>query len=197
MPELNLISYARTGYSEEYMTVNGWKWLSPKGINLRDEGWKLHISGTKDNAATILSVLEPELLQAKVVFKFLPNSKDLDYQTEEQEGKWLVVYPESILQAFGLVYVLDQILKKWNFNTHSCPVIKGERLAGETIIYTRYGGFINDNIVSATGGKARSKRGTLKPSWIRDPWAHYDPNGDVDANKLLGFPRWPKHPRRF
>ena len=176
--------------------LGGWMYNSI-GSHMPDEGWKLHISGKGSNAQLILNVVGRVLSELGVVFKFLETTESIDRQTGVQKGKWLVIYPQNILNAFVCVYNIDQAILDSRIS-FSAPKIKGEKRVGRTIIYTRYGGFTNDFVLGPDNKRYVSKRGIFKPKWIKDPWGLLKDSGKANVvARLSTFQPWPKHPKSF
>ena len=171
----------------------GWRWFNCEGIP--HEGWKLHVSGNVNSAKKILRIIENTLVTFEMSFKFLPTTEDIELQTGVQTGKWLCIYPREIVNAFAIVSVLDEVLKSWGVCQRHAPKISTDMHVGETIIYARYGGFINDKIVGPDGGPYTWKRsaGAAYPTWVQNPWREYKADGSVNINKLRTFRKWPKH----
>ncbi|GLS27684.1 hypothetical protein [Marinibactrum halimedae] len=190
--------FARKSHRNKVLKTN-WNWVMPDDAVMPDEGWKLHVSANVNNAHQILWQLEDVLFDLDLVFKFIPNKAALAQQNASgtQRGKFLVVYPREIISAFMAVYCIDEKLKKMHIRRSSSPAVPGERAVGDTVIYTRYGGFNNDIVLGPNGNPKKSPRGVISPTWIRDPWNYYQNDGSVNIHKLNTFAKWPKHPAEF
>lgn len=181
-------------YEKRCFEQLGWKFYDPENRFVVDEGWKLHVSGKSSNAPAILTSLEDGLVESGVAFKFLPTTQAINEQTGSQCGKWLVIHPNNIVSAFIALNYIDGVLSDIGLGRDDSPEICGERHVGTTVVYTQYGGFNDDYVLSNHGLVPFDGRGCLKPSWIKDPWGDYDPQGSIDMTKLNRYDRWPKHP---
>ena len=100
---------------EEYTFFNRWIWWARNGDfpEMCTEGWKLHIGySNSTQAQAILNEVMPVAHQMDVPHKFVPDTDAAERQSKEQYGKWLVVYPRSILSAFVIVNGIDDRIKK-------------------------------------------------------------------------------------
>lgn len=170
-----------------YIPLGGtWMWFGMR-TDIRDEGWKLHVSGISANAQTILDLVLPVLADGMVGHKFLPTTELVDGQTGGQWGKMLAVYPDSIVQAFGIVTEIDRVLTG-HVGKYDSPYILNEKYVGRTVVYTRYGAY-NSSIFDAHAGKyVDDSIGQIHPDWIADPWVHYP-----DVGKVTTYATWAVH----
>jgi hypothetical protein len=162
---------------------------------LHDEGWKLHVSANAGNAAQILGLVLPTLRQGNFVHKFLPTHAEVVDQDADsvQMGKVLAVYPDNIFQAFDIIGLIDAALKG-HVSRADSPVIRDEIAVGESVVYTRYGGFSNDFILDPDTKKyVLFSRGQTHPAWIQNPWPSYPSKTALAA---LNLPAWPDKPRQ-
>lgn len=170
-----------------YKRLGDWVWYSGRQ-DIKDEGWKLHVSGRVGNAQLILDLVLPVLQRGEFVHKFLPNTTAVERQTGEQEGKFLVVYPDSIIHAFAAVSEIDVAIGA-RVRRDDSPIILNEKAVGTTIVYTRYGSFGNGILYDPrTKTYVNDSIGYLKPDWIEDPWIHY-PN----VTAVTYYDPWPTH----
>lgn len=171
-----------------YKYFEGWNWYWNRSSDMKGEGWKLHVSGTVVTAQEIMDRVLPDLRQCNIAHKVLPDTDAVRNQTGEQLGKFLVVYPDNIIQAFATVATIDMRLAG-HIGKYDCPHILRERWVGQTVVYTRYGAY-NKRVYNPETGKYVKDiwRGHLKPDWIEDPWIHY-PNYTATTY----FAPWPQH----
>lgn len=152
----------------------GWRHWMPEGkdIEMRSEGWKLHVGGKPENAQTILSAVLPVLQLLEVAHKFLPNTDNFATQTGEQTGKWFTVYPNSVLHAFVCVFGIDEALTKIGIKENDVTKVPNDKSVGQKVVFTRYGGYDERKIRNGRGALVDDSVGH-KPSWIVDPWGRY------------------------
>jgi hypothetical protein len=164
----------------------GWNWWVPRMDDIKGEGWKLHVSGNENNAAELYRRVLPVLQQNRVAHKIMVHMNEINRQTGEQAGKILVIYPDDLAQAFAAVGYVDQALTGWNH--YSSPAVVGEQRVGNTVVYARYGAFIDKVFEPTTRQFVDDTRGALKPSWIENPWQYYP-----HANAAASIATWPQH----
>ena len=58
-------------------TGNGWEYVMPPGMNMPDQGWKIHVSATMENAQKLLGDVASYCHASAVPFKFLPTRTEL------------------------------------------------------------------------------------------------------------------------
>jgi len=183
MPKIILPDDTQYSTSDE----TGWRWWRPRMDTLGDEGWKIHASGISLNAQAIANALLPLLIEMGVAHKILETTEEADAQTGEQTGKLIAIYPDSVMEAFMVVDAIDRALV--GVNWRQSPVIPIAKHVGNTILYTRYGAYVDK--VKNPQGKYEDdpkKFGKLKPDWIVDPWNNY-PN----PNLVMNLAPFPKH----
>lgn len=176
---------------QHYQASVGWSWYQPRfqAGNIRDEGWKLHVSCNAGNAAQILPLVLPILRNHNIAHKFLPTRAEVTRNdaNAQQQGKVLAIYPDDIVQAFNIVGWIDNALAGHAIRAGS-PVIANELPVGNTVVYARYGAYASSILDPNTGNYVNDPIGQTHPAWIQNPWPNY-PN---QAN-LAAFPAWPNH----
>jgi len=172
-----------------YAAMGGWHWYANRQ-NIRDEGWKLHVSGDLNNGAPLFAAVLPVLRNNNIAHKFLPTPAAISGQVGGQAGKILAVYPDDIAQAFQIVQMVDNVLQPLHFTRTKSPRIPNEQAVGVTVVYTRYGPYNNVVYNPSTGNYDPDPIGQIMPAWIQNPWPNY-PN----AAGLGAFPAWPVHGR--
>lgn len=169
-----------------YYLSGTWQWYTPR-LDIRDEGWKLHVSGDQHNAQRILDLVLNELREGGIAHKVLPDTEAVEKQTGEQRGKFFAIYPDSIEQAFVIISEIDRFLGA-EIDRNDSPSILYERWVGRTVVYTRYGAYANRVWNPIKEVYDHDTIGQLKPDWIEDPWIYYP-----DMGMLKHFKPWPKH----
>lgn len=124
----------------------------------RTQGWKLHLSTVPGEAAALVKIVVPVLVERAVSFKIARDGYVLSQLNEgalgpTQVGKFITVYPPDDSAARELVDQLNQITEGFRG-----PVVPTDLRLGD-VVYARYGAF--DPIVS------RDRLGQLQLS-IRD-----------------------------
>jgi hypothetical protein len=181
MPEIKIKSQAQ--YFEGAGGYLWWKGSLEEG-QLRQEGWKLHIGATPENAQRIADKVLGLLVSGKVAHKLLPRTEWLS-DGRSQDGKFIAIYPKSIEDAFAILQLMDHLLVGF-----SAPSAQGERLVGKSkMISTRYGGFEQDKVMRNNKLEPWLGRGSkIHPEWIQDPWDHY-PNAAA-VKHIAPWPNW-------
>ncbi|MFE2626336.1 class III lanthionine synthetase LanKC [Streptomyces sp. NPDC059374] len=75
-----------------------WVGRQPVGVELPDQGWKIHVSACLDNAEHILSVVAAYCYDRGVAFKFLRSpalvqTQNAKYASRGSSGKFMTLYP--------------------------------------------------------------------------------------------------------
>ena len=171
-----------------YTPIGHWCWYTQR-IDIRDEGWKLHVSGNVGNAALIYSLVFPVLRAHSIAHKFLLTTADVAQQNgdAQQQGKILAVYPDDIMQAFSIVGWIDAALHGQAHRAGS-PQIANELAVGNTVVYARYGAYGSSVLDPQRGIYVNDPIGQTHPAWIQNPWPNY-PN----QAGLAALPNWPMH----
>ncbi|MGC7102790.1 class III lanthionine synthetase LanKC [Amycolatopsis lurida] len=121
---------------------NSWLFLAPKDLMLPQQGWKIHISTSLDDAEGVLKVVYDYCVENRISFKFLPTSslliaRNLKYADRGGSGKFITIYPAdvSVLERVGndLAQALDG---------KRGPYVLSDLRWGAGPVYVRYGGFM-------------------------------------------------------
>ncbi len=171
---------ARQQYTD-YALSDGntwWSWWDERTeqpMGCPDEGWKLHIGGTKDNAERILNAVAPRLQRLEIHHKFARDTDILDTANGTQAGKWFVAYPWSLAHAIQATCAIDQVLAglfQGAGHQDLTEPVPGDRPVGQTVVYTRYGQFKRGSyILGADRGRpVVDNRSQSRPSHVADPW---------------------------
>jgi tRNA A-37 threonylcarbamoyl transferase component Bud32 len=171
----------------------------------REQGWKLHVSAAVPSAAAVLGRALPVLLSGGASFKVAASLHALDRLNSgdagvPQIGKFLTVYPNDDAQAVRLAVALDQATR----GLRGPAVPSDRRLAPESLVHYRYGGFESRHVQLRYGlvvPAIRSPDGELvpderlpryhAPAWAADPFAAAGvtveprPRGPLLADRFL------------
>jgi hypothetical protein len=148
---------------------------------LNAEGWKLHVTASPLDAATIAGLVLPELTQLGVPHKYLHPFKLSQKKKGKDVGKFIAIYPRSAGEAHRIEALLYSDLYG-----HTGPAVPGEKAFGLTgMIFVRYGSFVDEFILGPPGTNTKSldsargyrkyHQGTVRPSWIKDLDTDFDP----------------------
>lgn len=135
------------------------------------QGWKIHVSATLENADRIAAAVREHCVPRAVPFKFiagrhllhLRNSK---YAGRDGSGKFATIYPADEQQLHSLLVELGRILEGFEG-----PYILTDLRWQEGPLYVRYGAFTRRMCVDERGGLVpaiEDDRGRLVPD-SRDP----------------------------
>ncbi|GAB3153060.1 class III lanthionine synthetase LanKC [Microbacterium neimengense] len=118
-----------------------WVMCTPADVELRQQGWKMHVSATPDNAREILIVAAGICVRERVPFKFLGtreqlitrNSKSAD---RSASGKFITIYPRDDGQLASLAQQLDD-----EIGGMPGPFILSDVRYHDGPVFFRFGGF--------------------------------------------------------
>jgi len=160
-----------------------WVGLRPDGADLPDQGWKLHVSATPQEAEAVLRTVWDYCLDHWIAFKFL-RSYDVmlqlngKYADRGASGKLVTVYPAdgAVLEraATDLAAALDGV---------GGPYVLSDLRFGQGPVYLRFGAFRERYVVDAGGGRVaalRSPDGSMVPD-VRRPLFQPPPWVEVPA----------------
>jgi serine/threonine protein kinase len=127
------------GWSESISRA--WRALAPPERLRREQGWKVHVSATAENAARLLSAVAEYCVSDEIAFKHLPsrrallarNAKDAD---RAASGKFVTIYPRDDEHLAVICERLGHRLAG-----EAGPYILSDLRIGEGPLYVRYGGF--------------------------------------------------------
>lgn len=140
---------ARTGFLADLEVPEGWRcspkdtWtvLSPPVVDIPQQGWKIHVSATPDNAVEVLKTVWEYCVQRHVAFKFLTSRDDLllrnaKYADRGGSGKFVTIYPKDTECSLRVLQELGAAL-----DGHAGPYILSDARWADGPLYFRYGGF--------------------------------------------------------
>ncbi|MCT2907586.1 hypothetical protein EFT87_02765 [Schleiferilactobacillus harbinensis] len=123
----------------------------PPNVNISDQGWKIHISGTAENFEEIIALSLPVLTKSHVAFKtmrkqFIAGSTRKE-SSRIQNGKFITIYPASTAQFRYLARTLAQRLQ----GLEGIPVLTDLEVLANSPVYYRYGGFVPHYLFDTEG----------------------------------------------
>lgn len=149
------------------------------------QGFKIHISATIDNYQAILDIVYQYCKQKKLDFKYISNTKLLEYSISsnalrEESGKFITIYPYNNFKQ--IVKELYTHLKDFNG-----PYILSDKRYKNSNIYYRYGTFskeLNGYLITPEGKKILDKRTPYfdLPKFVKDPFPT-----KIDHAKIIGI----------
>lgn len=149
-----------------------------------DQGFKLHVSATLNNACAVFIACLPVLKRSGVHFKTVHNLGVLTQLNTgllhgySQIGKFITVYPESPEEAVALAGQLDEATRQ--FEVPAVPYDLKYRLG--SAVHYRYGAFEEKEMIDDQGQKVLA---------IVDPDGHLVPDSRGPNGAI---PHWVKNP---
>lgn len=143
---------ARLDSSWEVVRSGIWLNGMPKGSELPLQGWKIHLSAVRDDAAKVLEAALGVLVPARVPFKFLLDRAVLGMTTSKSwsrggAGKFMTVYPADEAQFRTLLEALSAA-------TAGCRgpyILSDRRYRDSKVVFYRYGGIRPNTVLDAAG----------------------------------------------
>lgn len=168
-----------------------WKNYIIPNNRIKEQGWKIHLSATMDNAQEILQVASKIMFKYQITFKHINDKQSLFYVNSKNgdrisSGKFITIYPNSNEIFFQLLNELYVELK----NYENGPYILNDKCWKESNIYYRYGAFVkmlNENgelcIKDETGKLTPDNRNPfyMVPKFVED----YDKYLDLNNNLVV------------
>src|SRR5579883_1251233 len=149
-----------------------WWHVNPDAHQLPDQGWKIHVSATLENAERVLDLVWEYCVHERIAFKFIRGPRLLllrnaKYADRAGSGKLVTIYPvdEAVLER--VLAALGELLRD-----EPGPYILSDLRYGDGPLYVRYGGFAARRCLDPSG--------QLVPA-IADPRGELipDPRGPV------------------
>jgi tRNA A-37 threonylcarbamoyl transferase component Bud32 len=169
-----------------------WTHWAPDGLVLPDQGWKVHVSSSLDNAQSVLAIVSAACADLRVPFKHLAGRRMFLWMHDKhavrvQAGKFCTLYPPTEHCALQMLRRLEADL-----SGISGPFVLTDRRFGmsECVSY-RYGAFRNRTRVDAEGVEVHTMLGPdgqemedqrspefLLPPGVSDPFLK-EPTGET------------------
>ncbi|WP_192581579.1 class III lanthionine synthetase LanKC [Micromonospora sp. AMSO12t] len=154
--------------------LDDWLIYAPEGGALPQQGWKIHVSATLDNAERVLDAVWDYCVPRGLSFKFLRGPRTLllrnsKYASRAASGKFVTVYPRDDAELELVCKELDELLAG-----EPGPYILSDLRHGAGPVHVRYGGFAARYCHSPDGQVVpaiEDDTGTLVPD-RRDPVFH-------------------------
>ncbi len=178
-----------------------WTYCAPPQLSLPDQGWKIHVSATPENASHVLDVTREYCTAREIMFKFLRGPsvvlrRNSKYGDRGSSGKFVTVYPADEVQLERILRELGERL-----DGQPGPYILSDLRWRRGPLYVRYGGFVTRYAADETGAMVPcivddSGRpvpdvrgpGFRPPPWIALPSCLADALADRAAGVLDEFP---------
>lgn len=119
-----------------------WKFYGFKNQNYKEQGWKIHVSATLNNAQEILEIISKKLIEDEIPFKHIidePSLHNLNSKIGNRvsSGKFIAIYPPTDEKFLELLDTLYYLVKDFEGG----PYILNDKCWKDSNIYYRYGGF--------------------------------------------------------
>lgn len=180
---------------------NEWVMHMPISGNLRDQGWKIHVTTTVDGAPEVLDRVSAYCLQHQVAFKALAGPVDVSrrnskYADRGGSGKFITIYPADDDEFARLLHDLDALV-----GGRPGPTILSDLRWAQGPLFVRYGAFRSrrmegpegreiECILDPSGQLVPDERrpGFHPPAWARVPEVLAPALQARQARTLEGFP---------
>ena len=172
-----------------------WRFSRVRGAQDLEQGWKLHLSATVLNAATVLERVAPLLLELGVQFKASATLQALHHINAglgvgySQVGKFMTVYPRNSEEAVALAERLHTATR----GIEAPDIPYDLRYRFDSNVFYRYGAFL-PMLLEGKNGRSilalRNPQGNLtpdqrtvedsKPEWEINPFPLFKPERTAD-----------------
>ncbi|MFJ2769864.1 class III lanthionine synthetase LanKC [Streptomyces sp. NPDC087300] len=195
LPSTGTRSAAREFPTSRRPVPEGWRsgrsgdWLSfvplddaGKPLPTPQQGWKIHVSATLENADKIAALVWDHCVPRSVPFKFVPAThllhlRNSKYAGRDMSGKFATVYPADDAQLHELLTALGKLLEGFEG-----PYILTDLRWEQGPLYVRYGAF--------TRRMCDDGKGTLVPA-VENAEGQLVPD---DRGPAFKVPEWVKLP---
>ncbi|GAA2808221.1 class III lanthionine synthetase LanKC [Kitasatospora paracochleata] len=119
-----------------------WVGFQPGDVVLPEQGWKIHVSATLENAPRILDTVRTYCFEHRIAFKFLRSpalvqTQNAKYASRGSSGKFLTLYPVGEDELTRCLNELDTAL-----DGAPGPYILSDLRWRKGPLYLRYGAFV-------------------------------------------------------
>ncbi|WP_018218339.1 class III lanthionine synthetase LanKC [Salinispora vitiensis] len=155
-----------------------WICLNPVGVQLPQQGWKVHVSARPENASQVLRTVHAHCLRNRLPFKFLRSANvhrahNYKYASRTASGKLVTIYPSDEETLHGVLTDLGKELEG-----EPGPYILTDLRWGAGPLFVRYGAFVDRYCLDENGETVLALAkpdGTLvpdsrKPVFTVAPW---------------------------
>lgn len=166
-----------------YTVDTDWIYMMCKNEkDLPDQGWKIHITATPQEAQEELYIVSQYLIYNDISFKYVPTIEKLIEKNSKNanrasSGKFITIYPHDTKTFIKLLNKLHSLTKFYK----NGPYILNDKQWKNGNVFFRYGGF-KEIILEKDGHKIDAIR---------------DPNGNLIADKRVPYyylPEFVKEP---
>jgi len=131
-----------------------WSYVYPRRFAFPAQGWKVHVSATLANAASILQRTARILLENKTPFKFALDKRTLGLFNSKRwgrgaSGKFITIYPTDVSSFKSLLEQLEAELH----NDEGPYILSDQRYRDCRVLFYRYGGIARVTRLDITGEK--------------------------------------------
>ncbi|HST48438.1 class III lanthionine synthetase LanKC [Jatrophihabitans sp.] len=137
-----------------------WTHWAPTGSVLPDQGWKVHVSSSLDNAQSVLAVVSAVCAELRVPFKHLAGRRMFllmhdKHAARVQAGKFCTLYPADQQAALAAMQRLEADLA----GVSGPFVLTDRRFGSSECVSYRYGAFRTRTRVDAEGAEVATMTG--------------------------------------
>jgi hypothetical protein len=123
-------------------TCDVWAYQHPGGVACREQGWKVHVSTTVDDAEEVLDIVRGYCIEHEVPFKHLRSRQQLlarnsKYADRTASGKFIAIYPPTEGDLPGILAALESLLAG-----REGPTILTDLRYGAAPVFVRFGAFV-------------------------------------------------------
>lgn len=178
---------------------NNFIYILSKKSNLKNQGWKLHVTSIDLDVDELLRKTVPILLSYKCSFKVVRSLEKINQMNSNnaiprsQVGKFITIYPDNNTQCFKLAWHLHEVTK----GLRGPRIVSDRPITKDSLVHYRYGAFkskkfIDENlqeveaIENSSGSLERDERKGWysTPNWVDDcPFEYKDENS---STSLIG-----------
>lgn len=119
-----------------------WCYLHPPGADdLPEQGWKVHVSATLDNAESLLATVAAYCYSHGILFKYIRSigilaRRNSKYGDRTASGKFIAIFPADEAQLAQVLHDLDAAV-----GGQAGPYILSDLRYADGPLFVRYGGF--------------------------------------------------------
>ncbi|MER5830900.1 class III lanthionine synthetase LanKC [Streptomyces sp. NPDC002130] len=143
---------------EGWTATRGREWTVcvPPDSRVPDQGWKIHVAASPDNAAGLLDTVAPYCVEHGLMYKYISDPETLarrgsKYGDRSASGKFITIYPADETELKQALDGLEELV-----GGTRAPSILSDLRWREGPLHVRYGGFVLKT--------TRLKDGTLTPA---------------------------------
>ncbi|MFJ4503646.1 class III lanthionine synthetase LanKC [Streptomyces sp. NPDC088864] len=191
-------------------TNEDWVVFRPPGVELPEQGWKIHVTATQENAGRISRLVRDYCLDHGVYFKFIRSRavlarRNSKYGDRGSSGKFVTLYPLDEDMLGEVLDALEPLLVG-----ESGPYILSDLRWRQGPLYLRYGGFVARLVRTESGELVHCIKdpegnwvpdvrgpGFRPPPWVTLPERVKEALEERNSGALTGFPYRPAKALHF